>query len=134
MTLKKSTHYALYAALEMARAGRGVQVTVSQVAQRYEIPTAVLAKVFQQLVRKGIAVGTRGTRGGYSLARRPSELTVLDVIQVFESVPESGQHQGPLRKLFDEVDEQVRCTYASVTLETLAGNPPGKEPRLHVVN
>ena len=27
-----------------------------------------------------------------------------------------------LRKLFEEVDELARCTYASVTLETLAGN------------
>ena len=121
MTLKKSTYYALYAALEMARTGKGVQVTVSRVAQRYAIPEAVLAKVFQQLVRKGIAVGTRGTRGGYCLARRSSEVTVLDVIQAFEPVPEAAQQQGPLRKLFDEVDEQVRCTYASVTLETLAG-------------
>jgi len=32
MTLKKSTCYALYASLEMARAGKGVQVTVSRVA------------------------------------------------------------------------------------------------------
>ena len=67
MTLNKSTYYALYASLEMARAGGGAQVTVTQVAQRYEIPVAVLAKVFQQLVRKGIAVGTRGTRGGHGI-------------------------------------------------------------------
>ena len=133
MTLKKSTCYALYASLEMARAGKGVPVTVSRVAARYEIPVAVLAKVFQQLVRGGVAVGTRGTGGGYSLSRSPSELTVLDVIRVFESVPQAAQHQGPLRKLFEEVDEQVRCTYASVTLETLAGNRPEEEARFHVV-
>ena len=147
MTLKKSTYYALYAALEMARVGAGVQVTASSVAQSYGVSETVLAKVFQQLVRKGIAVGTRGTRGGYSLARRPAEVTVLEVIQAFEPSLETAQSavtansregaEAPgldrLRKLFDEVDELARCTYASVTLETLAGNRPGEEPRLHVV-
>ena len=147
MTLKKSTYYALYAALEMARAGKGVQVTASRVAQSYGVPEAVLAKVFQQLVRKGIAVGTRGTRGGYSLARLPADVTVLDVIQAFEPSLETDRspvaansREGAdapgldrLRKLFGEVDELARCTYASVTLETLAGNRSDEEPRLHVV-
>jgi len=145
MTLKKSTYYALYAALEMARAGRGIQVTASSVAQSYGIPEAVLAKVFQQLVHKGIALGTRGTRGGYSLARPSGEVTVLDVIQAFEPSLETTQSPvaansregaetaglGRLRKLFDEVDELSRCTYASVTLETLAGNRSGGEPQFH---
>jgi Rrf2 family protein len=148
MTLRKSTHYALYAALELARAGRGAQVTVSRVARRYSIPEAVLAKVFQQLVRHGIAVGTRGTRGGYSLARSASKVTVLDVIQVFEpsavrrstedadDAPRPLDDPGlvPLRKLFDEVEELTRCTYASVTLETLAGSRSVEGERLHVVS
>jgi len=147
MTFRKSTRYALYAALEMARAGTGNQVTAAQVAQRYAIPLAVLAKVFQQLVRAGIAVGTRGTRGGYSLARPPSELTVLDVIEAFEPVRRDGQcllaseddrscdDDGlcRLRNLFDEVEELSRCTYASVTLETLAGNRSDPDLRLRIV-
>jgi Rrf2 family protein len=147
MTFRKSTRYALYATVEMARAGAGVQVTVAQVAERYRIPVAVLAKVFQQLVRAGIAVGTRGTRGGYSLSREPSRLTVLDVIEAFEPLhaPErcllvdaaepACEDHGTCRlgKLFDEVNELARCTYGSVTLETLVGNRSPQEPPLHVV-
>ncbi len=109
---------------------------MNHIAARYSIPVAVLAKVLQQLVRSGIAVGTRGVRGGYSLVRKPSEITVLDVIDAFEP-PRSreqcslrGVEEGlceehtpcRLRKLCDEVEEQARCTYASVTLETLIGN------------
>ena len=147
MTFKKSTRYALYAALEMARAGAGRQVTASRVAQRYSIPVAVLAKVFQQLVRAEIAVGTRGTRGGYSLARQPSEFTVLDVIEAFEPPRRADQcllaadmeelcdDHGlcRLRNLFDEVEQLSRCTYASVTLETLAGNRSDPDLRLRIV-
>lgn len=133
----------MYAAAEMAMAADGL-VTVAAVANRYGIPEAALAKVFQQLVRAGFATGTRGIGGGYRLARPASEITVLDVLHVFERARPTGAcllHDGPgdrcpqssacrLHWLFSEVDELVRCTYESVTLKTLvrrakrSGPPP----------
>jgi Rrf2 family protein len=135
INFNKSTRYALHAALEMTRAGEAGQVTVSQVAQRYRIPETPLAKVLQRMVRAGLALGTRGVGGGYRLARRPSEITLLDVISIFEPPKPPGQclaQDRPgepcsdfapcrLRNLFDEVDEIARGTFASVTLDTLAG-------------
>jgi Rrf2 family protein len=131
----KSARYALYAAMEMARTGEGGQVTAAEVAERYSIPPAVMAKVFQTLVRAGLATGIRGSRGGYRLARSPSELTVFDILDVFEPHRATGSclldgelsgrcgHDATcrLRRLFDEVDELVRCTFASISLETLVG-------------
>ena len=131
MNVTKSTRYALYAAAEMARAGEH-PTTVAGVAARYGIPEGALAKVFQQLVRSGLATGTRGIGGGYRLARLPSRITVLEVMHVFERRREPGGcllHDKPaacpkasacgLHWLFNEVDELVRSTYESVTLETL---------------
>lgn len=131
MNVSKSTRYALYAAAEMARAGNKV-TTVAAVAAKYRIPEGALAKVFQQLVRAGLATGTRGVGGGYRLARLASRITVLDVIHVFERRRDAGGcllHEAPggcprasacdLQWLFNEVDEMVRNTYESVTLETL---------------
>lgn len=127
MILSKSARYALVAAIEMAAAVEEHPVTVTQVARSGGIPPAVLAKVFQQLVRAGIAVGSRGAGGGYRLAKRPSEVSVLDVIRVFEPVPRAARRgraaprvDTRLERLFAEVDEIVRSTYASVTLETLS--------------
>jgi Rrf2 family protein len=85
------------------------------------------------LVRAGLAVGTRGIGGGYRLARPRSEITVLDVVSVFEPLRVPGHallharanddagapHTVTLRRLFDEVDESTRATLASVTLDTL---------------
>lgn len=135
MRLNKATHYGLYAALEMARLEDDQAVTVAEVAARYAVPEGVLAKVFQQLARAGIAVGTRGVGGGYRLGRAPSDLTVLDVIDALEagdgsllSRSESGG-SGPdrlpsaargLERLFREVDDLARATFASTSLETLA--------------
>jgi len=135
MNFRKSTRYALYASMEMASVGAGVFVTAQEVAARYDIPSSVLAKVFQQLVRAGLAVGTRGTRGGYRLSRAASSITVMDVIDAFEPTRTeanclladplddtcSKNDICRLRRLVDEVDELVRCTYSSVTLNTLVG-------------
>lgn len=132
MTLSKFSRYALYAAIEMARAG-DQPVTVGQVAGPHGIPPTALAKVFQHLVRAGLAVGSRGVGGGYRLARPSHEITVLDLVAVFE--PLRDPHHDPVRpvrakgpsppqaarlqQLFDEVDEGIRTTLASVTLDTL---------------
>jgi Rrf2 family protein len=139
MTLGKFSRYALYAAIEMASAGDD-PVTVAQVAGPHGIPPTALAKVFQQLVRAGLAVGTRGVGGGYRLARPRSAITVLDIVSAFEplrtpghdllggeaEVPGRGHaarngRRAPARlhRLFDEVDEGIQATLASVTLETL---------------
>jgi Rrf2 family protein len=140
LELNKSTRYALFAAMELAQAGPRGQVTAAQVAERYGIPAAVLAKVFQRLVRGRIAIGIRGAGGGYRLARRPSKVTLLDVIESFEPprerrpcpldgpFDEPCRDHGPcrLRSLFGEVEEVARSTFASITLETLVGRPrPG---------
>jgi len=125
VNLPKGTRYALHAAASLARGWSGGPVTVAQVASARDLPATVVAKVFQQLVRAGLALGTRGTRGGYRLARPPHTVTVLDVIDAFEpSHPGDrlgGGIDAAVRNVLDEVDEMARCTFASITLETLVG-------------
>lgn len=130
MKIARSARYALCAALDMTLAGEET-VSAARVAERHGIPEAVLAKVFQQLVRAGLAQGTRGVGGGYRLTRPASELTVLDVIRVFEPREGStrpddcraGKEEDRLRALFRETDELVRSTLESVTLATVARGP-----------
>ena len=132
MTVSKSARYALYAAAEMALAGE-LPITVAAVSARYRIPEGALAKVLQQLVRAGLASGTRGIGGGYRLARPASKITVLDIFNVFERRRDPGAcvlHDRPgepcpvgapchVQWLFHEVDELVQSTWESVTLATL---------------
>ncbi len=128
--LSKSARYGLIAALEMASQGPDRPVVAAQVAAECRIPAAVLAKIFQRLVRAGIAVGSRGAKGGYRLRRSATRITVLDVLSAFE--PERRPRMGDPRLdlLFDEVEEVMRSTYASVSLETLAkpAAPPRRRP------
>jgi Rrf2 family protein len=133
VNLHKSTNYALHAALQMTLADDR-PVTVAAVAGIYDIPESALAKVFQQLVRSGIARGSRGVGGGYRLTRPATEVTVLQIMEIFEDFGRSGTCQlrdrpvddcpeepdCRLRGLFEEVDDVLRSTFASVTLDTLA--------------
>ena len=147
MNFRKGTRYALYAAMEMARSAEGVPVTAAQVSGRYRIPSTVLAKTFQQLVRAGLATSLRGVRGGYVLTRHATQVTVLDVIEAFEPSQSNEQcliagGEDPecaeielcrLRRLLDEVDEVARCTYASVTLDTLVAARSERNDRLRII-
>ena len=134
MQIGKSALYALYAAMEMARAEAGAPVTVTQVAERYRIPETALAKALQQLVRSGLCIGTRGVGGGYRLAREAGEISVLDVLDAFtaprrpqQCLLDDAPRECPevascrLGKLFAEVDDLARATFASTSLATLAG-------------
>ena len=134
MNLNKSTRYALHAALELALS-EGRPVTAGQIATRYEIPENVVAKVLQQFVRVGVARGARGVGGGYRLTRLPAEVSVQEIIDIFEPTPppdtcmlrelpgadcpDQGEPSCRLMALFEEVEETVRATFASVSLETL---------------
>ncbi len=146
MNLTKAARYALLAAIEMAASPDDVPVTVACVARRCAIPETALAKVFQRLVHAGLAVGTRGVHGGYRLAQRASEVTVLDVLDAFESTgpaivppPDTGPAEDShavsdqLGRLFDDVDGQLRARLASVTLDMLvAERRPGRAERRRV--
>lgn len=125
MKLTKSSRYALLAALEMAGVRDGL-LTSADVARRHGAPEAVVAKVLQRLVHAGLVVGTRGSNGGYRLARAGSDITVLDVLRVFEEelVESAPVEPGtPLDRLMAEVTEGARYTFASVSLETLSRSP-----------
>lgn len=132
MRIPKAARYALHAVMEMATAGDGL-VTASGTARRHTLPPGATAKAFQHLVRGGVALGSRGVGGGYRLAVDPGDLTVLDVISLFDPPGGRGRPSSRrgsrevdameerLRVLFAEVDETIRSTLASVTIATLAG-------------
>lgn len=125
MNFGVSIRHALYAVIDLARASQTDTLSVGAIAQRHHLPETALAKVFQRLVRSGLVVGTRGPHGGYRLARPASEITVLDVMNVFEPAAPAGVPGEPgvedtLAEFFGTVDGQVRTAVASVTIDQLA--------------
>jgi Rrf2 family protein len=84
LRLSKKTDYALLAMRHLAaNADRGA-VSARELAETYNIPTELLAKVLQKLVRGKLLESHQGIRGGYALARPAAQMSVADVIQAVD--------------------------------------------------
>lgn len=81
----RKTEYALLALEHMyRREGSGHVTSAREVSEVYHIPYPLLAKVMQRLAGKGLIKAIHGTKGGYLLAKRPSDISVADVVNIFE--------------------------------------------------
>ncbi len=83
--LSQVADYALMAMKHLAQNSAGLQSTSArEIAEQYDIPIELMAKVLQRLVRTGLLVSTQGTRGGYTLSRPSRQITVADVIEAID--------------------------------------------------
>ena len=59
-------------------------VSAKRIAEEFTIPPELMAKILQRLAKQRLIVSTNGPKGGYALARRPTEITVGQVIRALE--------------------------------------------------
>ena len=84
LRLSKKADYALMAMKHLAQRSDRGSSSAREIAEQYDIPIELLAKVLQRLVRRGLLESHQGTRGGYQLARPALQITVADVIQAID--------------------------------------------------
>ena len=87
--LTQTVEYALRIAVCLAESDPQPQ-TADDLARVTHVPRAYLAKVVQSMVRGGTARSKRGVGGGVALAKSPSSLTLLDVINSVEPIKRMG--------------------------------------------
>ena len=84
LRLSKKADYALIAMKDLASCADGASSSAREIAERYDIPVELMAKVLQRLARHGLLASHQGTRGGYHLARPSTAISVADVIQAID--------------------------------------------------
>lgn len=84
LRLSKKADYALLALRHLAARGEKDAVSARELAEAYDIPGELLAKVLQKLVRARLLESHQGIRGGYGLARPAALMSVADVIQAID--------------------------------------------------
>jgi Rrf2 family protein len=139
LRLSKKADYALIAMKHLAlRADRGSS-SAREIAGLYGVPIELMAKVLQRLVQKGLLDSHQGTRGGYKLARMPSQISVADVIQAIEGpvtvtacTTEEGQCEQfskcNVRDPLFRVRERILAALGECTIAELASDPPMPAP------
>jgi len=82
--ISRSATYAIYGMRHLALTANGSPAALAEVARVAGLPRALLAKIFQQLVRKRLLRSVRGARGGFSLGRGPRDITLLQIIEAVD--------------------------------------------------
>ena len=76
--------WALHCAVVMAMSPVGTAISANKLAEDHGVGMTYLAKALQAMSRAGLVISVVGRGGGYRLARSPSEITLLDVVQALE--------------------------------------------------
>ena len=85
MRFSAKTEYACLAVLELARAyDIGEPVRIRTIAEEHAIPSRFLVQILLQLKGAGLVESTRGAAGGYQLSKPPDEISLAEVMAVFE--------------------------------------------------
>jgi Rrf2 family protein len=84
MKLTRGGEYGIRGVLYLARHDDGKISMLSAIAKAQDVPPRFLAKIFQALAKAGVVKSHRGAKGGFSLARPASEITIKDVIEAIE--------------------------------------------------
>ena len=84
ISITSKSPYALQALAELGRAGGSAPVPIGELARRRDIPVQFLEQLFVVLRRAGVLRSQRGVKGGYSFARDPSEITVLELVELLD--------------------------------------------------
>ena len=110
LSITTKSPYALRALAELGRSGEG-PVPIGELARRRDIPVQFLEQLFAVLRRAGILRSQRGVKGGYSFARPPAEVTVLEVVELLDG-PLGREAQG----IFADAATAAREVFASATI------------------
>jgi Rrf2 family cysteine metabolism transcriptional repressor len=84
LSITTKSPYALRALTELARMGAEAPVPIGELARRRDIPVQFLEQLFAVMRRAGLLKSQRGVKGGYSFAREPSEITVLELVELLD--------------------------------------------------
>jgi Rrf2 family protein len=130
----RKVEYALIGISHIAAQPAGTIVTVREVAEHYNIPAKLLAKVFHELKSARLLRSHQGKNGGYSLAHLPSEVTLAQIVDVIEGQSkvvicfDSEGYQCPqhdhcnIVNPMEQLNHRLRKLLESVTLREFIAN------------
>jgi len=115
----------------------------AELAERTRLGRPTVSKVLKGLQRAGMVISSRGSQGGYRLARLPEQITAAQILDVFEgpiAITECSsassqcgiERQCRVGGAWQRINAGIRRALEDVTLQQLAGldSPSGRAPGL----
>lgn len=137
MRLSTKSRYGLRALFDIAYHTGTAPLQIQDISRRQQISPRYLEQIFQNLKKAGILKSKRGPQGGYTLAKTPDQITVLEIIKATEQdvllVDCAGQGKKTSRRKNDcpfegncvtqtvwkDANDLLAELFGNMTLETL---------------
>ena len=133
LKINRQTDYAVRVVLALAKRGEAARLSSPAIQKEMLIPKSFMSRIVAQLSRGGLINTFAGRHGGLSLPRPPSQITLKDVVELFEGpvlLSECMQVNGeddcpfhvncPVRPKWGRVQIAMMREMASITFEDLA--------------
>ncbi len=112
ISISSKSRYGISATLTLAEHYDQGLVQIKNIADQNNIPLQYLAQIFSLLVKADIINSVRGKNGGYKLARPPSSITVLQILDVLEGglelAEEGNTPDDAVQELFSMAESKLK--------------------------
>jgi len=136
--LSRLSDYGIVLMAHLAGLDRDDPHAAREIAGAAGLPLPVASKLLKALAREGLLVSHRGAKGGYTLARRPEEISTAQMITALEGpigLTECTVHPGEcaqesschVREPWQRINDVVRTALSEVSLADLAQPPRGAQ-------
>jgi len=147
MKISAQEEYGLRCLVQLANLKEGESLTLPQIAEREGISTANAGKLMWLLNKAGFVNSTRGTKGGYFLARPAGQIYLNEIIKVLDEdvlsshcesytgILETCIHKGDcgIRPVIVGLHEIVEHALSQITLAQLVGNEQSVVAMFHSI-
>ncbi|HKY72444.1 MAG TPA: Rrf2 family transcriptional regulator [Nitrospira sp.] len=131
MKVSLRSTYGIMAAVDLALQEGSGPIQVKAIARRQNIPARFLEQVLHAMKKAGLVTSQRGAQGGYVLSRKPSDVSVAEILEALEGpflrMAETNgrlhhtKSETLLAKIWNRVQEAERHVLEGITVEELAG-------------
>lgn len=142
LRLSRKGDYGIILACALARTGEASPISLSKIAKEYNLPQTFVARLASQLKKFGILKSQEGAKGGYTLAKNPSKITLFEILEALEG-PLVGHvccqegscrieaicpSKGPWAKIADELAVSLKEKTLADLLQKKGGREYGQHP------
>jgi Rrf2 family protein len=123
MRISTRSRYGLKVMYELALKYGGEPVFLKEIARTHKISEKYLSKLVIPLRSVGLITSHRGAHGGYTLARPPRNVTVMEIMRVLEGdfAPSvrTRREEHPTEEVWVTLEKAITGALDSITLESL---------------
>jgi Rrf2 family protein len=122
--ISAKAEYAYLAVIALAeKHHEGRPLPIREIAESQGIPATFLTQILLKLKSAGLVLSTRGSSGGYRLARAPEEIALIDILKVVDGYGViSPERNAPTASVLAQVWEQIRASETELLSGTSIAN------------